>query len=483
MNLDREAEREQQRIQRAQRALDDGIARKGNGKDHDAIALAAEAVVVEDVWPAPLDGSAYHGLAGEIVNLILPQSESDPAALLVQTLTAFGALVGRGAWYQVEATRHFPNLFTLLVGGTSKARKGTSWDRVLSVFGLVHDWVTTTTGLSSGEGFKYLVRDARPRPKRYARRGKVRHDSDPDFEEEEDNDEQYQGVIDKRLLVTEPEFAMVLRILTRQGNTLSGTLRQVYDTGNLNVCTRKDPIRATGAHIAIIGHITPEELRKEMTETDMANGLGNRFLLCCAKRSKCLPRGGGDLDSGYLDEFARDLAERAGKGTVVGRMRMTEPAYELWDSVYPGLSEGKPGLVGAMTARSEAQVVRWALPYALLDGKAQIGVEHLEAALAIVAYSERCVRYVWPAEGSGRGDPAFADTRAQRMKGWLRDAGAQGLTSNAIRDLFQRNISSRDIHQTLSAFVDAGFVTSSVDETGKPGRPATRWIWRQGITA
>jgi hypothetical protein len=85
---------------------------------------------IEAEWPAPPSGEAHHGLAGELVRFILPETESDPAALLVQTLVAFGALCGHRAYYQVEATRHYPNLFALLVGGTSKGRKGTSWDRV-----------------------------------------------------------------------------------------------------------------------------------------------------------------------------------------------------------------------------------------------------------------------------------------------------------------------------------------------------------------
>jgi hypothetical protein len=40
-------------------------------------------------------------------------------------------------------------------------------------------------------------------------------------------------VDDKRLLVIEPEFASALRNMQRQGNTLSATLREGWDTGNL----------------------------------------------------------------------------------------------------------------------------------------------------------------------------------------------------------------------------------------------------------
>lgn len=467
MNLDRKAERELQRLQRGQKALDEGIARKGNGKDHGAI---VEEEPIEDPWLTPLDGVAYHGLAGEIVRLIEPETESDPAALLVQILVAFGALVGRNVWYQVEATRHYPNLFTLLVGGTSKGRKGTSWDRVASIFRLVDGWVRVISGLSSGEGLKYQVRDARQRPKK--KRKKMRHYLDPDYEDEDD-EEQYRGVSDKRLLVIEPEFAAVLRALARHGNTLSGTMRQIWETGDLNVCTRHDPIKATGAHIALIGHVTADELRKDLTQTDMANGLINRFVLCCTRRSKCLPGGGEDLPAKVLYAFAQRIARAAGLASQVGRVTMTEEARGLWDSVYPGLSEGKLGLMGAMTARAEAQAVRWAVVYALLDGEARIDVQHLEAALALCAYGERGVRYVFPDGEVERGNPAYGDQAAERIMRWLRGAPT-GLTSNELRDLFNRHLSSERIGQALTALSQAGLVMSVQEPTG--GRPRTRWM-------
>ncbi|MDQ3776261.1 MAG: hypothetical protein M3461_18840 [Pseudomonadota bacterium] len=68
--------------------------------------------------------------------------------------------------------------------------------------------------------------------------------------------------------------------------------------------TKNDPLTATGAHIAIISHVTVDELRAELTQTDIANGFINRFLFLCVWRSKCLPRGGGALSESVLQDFA-----------------------------------------------------------------------------------------------------------------------------------------------------------------------------------
>ena len=51
----------------------------------------------------------------------------------------------------------------------------------------------------------------------------------------------------------------------------------------------------------------------------------------------------------------------------VGRVTMTAPACRLWEAVYPVLSADQPGLLGAITARGEAQTIRLAMIYALHD--------------------------------------------------------------------------------------------------------------------
>jgi hypothetical protein len=73
-------------------------------------------------WPAPVAEQALHGPAGEFVLRTEPHSEAHPMALLVQFLVAFGCACGRGAHYQVEADRHYPNEFAVLVGPSSRGR-------------------------------------------------------------------------------------------------------------------------------------------------------------------------------------------------------------------------------------------------------------------------------------------------------------------------------------------------------------------------
>ena len=113
-------------------------------------------------YPAPPDEAAYYGLAGDIVRRIEPHTEADSAALLIQILTAFGNVIGRNPHALADGSRHAMNLSAVLVGETSKARKGTAWAHVRRLFKRADaQWAQDciVNGLSSGEGVIWAVRD------------------------------------------------------------------------------------------------------------------------------------------------------------------------------------------------------------------------------------------------------------------------------------------------------------------------------------
>jgi hypothetical protein len=408
-------------------------------------------------WPDPLCAEAFHGLAGEVVELIAPHSEADPAALLIQFLVAFGNAIGRGPFFEVEGDRHATNLFTLMVGETAKARKGTSWSRIRRLFTLAEEaWVRTRveSGLSSGEGLIWAVRDPLERQERIREGNETRYEtavSDP-------------GVEDKRLLVLEEEFASTLRVMAREGNTLSPILRRAWDDGNLSSLVKNNPCRASGALISIIGHITAHELRQYLDRTEAANGFANRFLFVCVRRSKLLPEGGCLSDSD-LAPLARQIFQALASARRIQAVRRNDDAAVLWRTVYEELSEGRPGLLGAVISRAEAQTMRLAMLYALLDGSASIAVAHLQAALAVWEYCEASARCIF---GSALGD-AVADRilRALRFT-------PEGLTRTGLSDLLGRNKDQATIDRALSFLASAGVAKRIREQSG--GRPGERWV-------
>jgi len=74
----------------------------------------------------------------------------------------------------------------------------------------------------------------------------------------------------------------------------------------------------------------------------------------------------------------RRLADAVEFARGIGELRRDDEARQLWHQEYPRLSEGLPGLLGTTVARAEAQVMRLACAYALLDLSAVVRREPLE---------------------------------------------------------------------------------------------------------
>jgi hypothetical protein len=378
---------------------------------------------------------------------------------MFQFLTQFGSVIGRSAHFRAEADKHFLNLFVVLVGQTAKGRKGTSLGQVLAQFRCVDEaWAADRmmSGLSSGEGLIWQVRDPIEKREPIKKKGLVTGYQDVIVDD---------GIKDKRLLVLEPEFASTLRVIGRDGNTLSAVIRQMWDTGSLRTLTKNSPAKATDAHGSIIGHITRDELRRYLSSTEAGNGFANRFQWVCVRRSKILPEG-GRLGEVSFAPLIRQLNDAVRFAKQTGELKRDEKARDLWFDVYEELSEGHPGLFGAVTSRSEAQVMRLACIYALLDCSCEIQKNHLEAALEAWRYAADSARFIF---GNDMGDPV-ADEILLALRG-----APDGLTRTQIRDRLHRHRSGQ-ASRALSALLELGLAYSKPEETG--GRSAERWFAR-----
>jgi hypothetical protein len=404
----------------------------------------AEAPEPEIAWPTPIDEAAYHGLAGEIVREIEPTTEADPIALLLHLLVFFGNAAGLRPHVLVEDTEHGTNEFVALVGAISKARKGTAERRIRRLFEAVDPaWVKRVkSGLSSGEGLIWNVRDT------VVKDGKIEDEGEPD----------------KRLLALESELATTLRRIEREGSSLSALLRDAFDRRVLDtlVSERSRPAaRSSENHVSVVGHITRSELRRYMSRTEMANGLGNRFLWGLVRRSRYLPRGARPPGMAGLTKRLHAALECA-RGA--GEFDLDREALRMWEAVYPALSDAKPGLAGEMVARGEAHVLRVALIYALLDQDTAIRPAHLLAALAVWSYCEESVFCIFGAE---LGD-ADADAVLAQLQG-----AAKGLTTTELHDAFDRHWEAARIARALKTLVESGAVAEVREATRT--RPAIRY--------
>ena len=264
--------------------------------------------------PPALDGTSLHGIAGVLVRTLAPHTEADPAAVLLQFLAAFGNLLGPGPHCRVGATRHGLNLFVILVGESSKARKGTSWRQISSLFAEADpSWSSR------------CVTATRPTPNTI-------------FQALRDQ----QPVTDRRLFLLSEEFASVIHVLGREAGQLSPLLRTAWDGGNLCSHDGHRYVQATAAHISLVGHVTQSELAHHLSHIESHNGFANRCLWTSVRRSQSLPDGGSlppEQHALIAGELRRTLDWVQAQDELL--FSRTPAARELWNDGYVALSQGR----------------------------------------------------------------------------------------------------------------------------------------------
>jgi len=399
-------------------------------------------------WPV-MDARAYHGLAGDFVELATRNSEADPAAVLATFLIRFGCECGSAPTLYVGDTKHKARAAAVIVGSSSKARKGTSGKPVLRFLEPIEGQARYSPGpFSSGEGIIYSVRDA---VKKWNEKDQCEVVIDP-------------GVTDKRLFILDEEFSGTLSCTKREGSTLSTIIRCTWDTGNLDPLTKTSKIRATNAHVCWVSHITLNELNTRLNDTESFNGFANRILWVCAKRAKIVPWP-EPMPENELNRLRLrlELVLEPTRRDDTYLLKWSDEAKDAWvHQYYAALTTDNQGLVGCVINRAEAQVIRLAMIYCLLDGMDTIGLDHLEAAIAFWSYCEQSARYIF----NGR----QADNTAQRILDALENGP---MTGTDIHRLFDSHVSKGKIESVLSELSAADRIEHEKIPT--KGRPVTEW--------
>ncbi|MHC2067592.1 bifunctional DNA primase/polymerase [Bremerella sp. T1] len=371
---------------------------------------------LEPEFPS-LGNEAYQGLFGEIVKTIEPETEADPAGVMLSLLTAFSNVVGNRPRFTIGSGQQHCNLFGCIVGNTASG-KGQAWSIAKNIMQKADaDWATSSIerGLSSGEGLIERVSDDAESP----------HDAPEEL---------------KRLMVIEEEFGKPLTVMRREGNTLSKVLISAWDNEKLACMNRgKNKLFASSAYISILGHITPDELKSYLKNSlDLSNGFCNRFLFGCVRSSKDLPHGGNHR---ILDRFTSPMRDAIARAKSIGVMERSEEANRLWEIHYARLKHSN----GKAAERGAPQVVRLSMLFALVDGSATICRDHLKAALAVWDYCEASARWLFGGNDSTPSDPV----EAKIIEGILEALEDGPKTKTAIRDRLSSSKQTRKLFPTI----------------------------------
>src|SRR5207248_678348 len=112
----------------------------------------------------------------------------------------------------------------------------------------------------------------------------------------------------------------------------------LWDRGDARSMVKMSPGRTSGALVSITGHISAEELRRQLGDAEIANGFANRFAIVCSRRSKRLPFG-GDLTDAELGKFTSRLREAIEHGQRCRELALDQDAIAVWPAIYRELDE------------------------------------------------------------------------------------------------------------------------------------------------
>lgn len=414
------------------------------------------------VAPPRMAEAGFPPLMRDIVEVACESSEAHRVAVAANFLAYFCAMMGRSVYQRIGDAVIHCRPFPLIVGKSGKARKGTAEATVHEIFKHVEPLINKVNGrddflqihngsLSTGEGIAMQIRDA----------------SEPD-EKGKGGDP---GCTDKRLLAIESEFDNVFSHLRRDNNTLSATIRNLFDGRDLKTLTKNNPIKASLPHVCIMGHITGHELRLKSTENDVANGLLNRFMILYVYREKLvpLPRRTPPAIIERLAQRVADALLAATGGDLLGNnlheVTFSDAASELWEKQYRTISRDRDGKGGSLLARSEMYVRMLAMAFAAMDGRHVIEPKDLEAGIAWLDYWNASVTYIYNCLDDEGGLDPFVDEVRKVIK------AQPGISLNTLQAHWQHK-RMRQVNKALEVLLNLAPPFVEERKVSTPGRPA-----------
>ncbi len=151
---------------------------------------------------------------------------------------------------------------------------------------------------------------------------------------------------------------------------------------------------------------------------------------------------------------------------------LNDSAKHAWaNHYYDQLSKDQPGLLGCVTNRAEAQVLRLAMIYCLLDEQYIIDLSHLKAALAFWDYCRQSANYIFHGQAADRVTQKVFEILTTGKK-----------TGRELFAAFSNNISKTRLETSLKELIGSGTVVMETQKTGNRGRPTTIYELHSPLT-
>jgi hypothetical protein len=384
----------------------------------------------------------FYGIAGTLANESAPEVGVSREAVLFQFLIFIGNMCEHKFYFNLGGSKLYLNDYLLIVGETSKAKKGTSLKTVKYFIEKINsDYykLCIRTGVNSGEGLVNSVRD------------KVIS------KEKNKKGEEVETILDeggksKIALFIEPEFSRLMKSGKRDGNTATEILRQAWDGDYLEVVVKKDSCSSSDHHISMIGHITQNEFEFLNSNVDSTNGYLNRFLFCRIFNGSPvpLPISFDKLSFDFMPELHSAMAFI--KNTEIEELALEEDAKELWTDIYNNFFYSPDDNYSDLMARTPTHILKMAMIFAVLDRNNRISKDHLISAKAIVDYSNDSIRFIFTNPNKKKLG------NENKVIEYITKKNGTVLRSDVMRELFNRKIKALDLDFLKDSLTNQGLI-------------------------
>jgi hypothetical protein len=413
-------------------------------------------------FPKAIHNDAFHGVAGEVVKMLCTGSELKPEAVLSQFLCIFGNMLGR-APYKIQDGRHGTLINVAIVGNTADGAKRSSYQAIKRLIRAVSpDYCTDNIngGYNSSEA---LIGDITDEIEGVNKKGETIILE--------------QGVEDKRLLVVEEEFSRILQIGKGDGVTMSEILRQCFDLPDaLRAPSRKSYLVSTNPFVSIVGHITPEGLKKCMDSVEAFNGFANRFMFIASHRTASIPEPPViDWNEGRAADIVKRLQQvlkiycphpLISSTNPDLEFKFSQKAKEKWAQIYHEISRqsaNRHGYSGAIIARAKPTILRLSMIYSALDSISLIEPKHLDAVSALWNYATDSA--MWSFEGIS------GSKEANEILKYLKRYPDGVSRTLILGNVFRNNLAGAKLTEALSELKCSGFADMKKNGKGETWFP------------
>lgn len=366
-----------------------------------ALKKEAERKAQEEAQRIKLPETAWRGVFKQWREVYSPTTEAADEFLFAGLLTVIGCMLGRRV-YMWQATELYPNVFSVIVGDSAKARKTIAIEKAESAVKTIDPQVLFSAGISTTQGLIGLLQlPSEKELKEYEEACEKAEEKGRErpplskrleifFALQTLKRLEYEGF---RLLYYEREFSRLLKkTLKDYSSDFIETLQEAFDMKDeLDNHSLTNPMSAQKPCVSLISATTLGKLHRRLQVEDIEGGFANRFMYFYGERKPPKPRP-PKPNKEKLGEIYHQLNEVTKKWKHQ-EFKLSEEAGRIWDEFYCREygKEYNSLTIDQVSSRLTTHAAKIALIYAATENDDPIiNAGQAKAAIAVVEYLERC---------------------------------------------------------------------------------------------